>query len=223
MRLALLSLLAAALLLPLAALAAPAPKPLSKNLIKNPGAELGPATPDSAQEALPLPAWETTGGFRAVGYGGYRWAPDPRDKTKGSGSKFFDGCLAPSGQTVNLGTATQVVSIARWAGAIDKGTVALAFSAELGGYDGTENRATAQAVFLTAAGAPVGKKIRLVGPTYIQRQGVTRLEPRSATGAVPKGARQVKVTLTGSRTGSGPCGFVDNVSAVAVAVPKAAK
>jgi hypothetical protein len=225
MRLTLLTLAATALLVPLAALAAPAPtgKPLSKNLVKNPGAELGPATPDSAQEALPLPAWETTGGFRAVGYGGYRWAPDPRDKTKGSGSKFFDGCLAPAGQEINLGTATQVVSLARWAGAIDKGTVALAFSAELGGYDGTENRATAQAVFLNAAGAPVGKKLRVVGPTYLQRQGVTRVEPRSTTGVVPKGARQVKVTLTGSRTGSGPCGFVDNVSAVALSIPKATK
>lgn len=224
MRLALLMFATTALLVPLAALASPAPagKPLSKNLLKNPGAELGPATPDSAQEALPLPAWETTGGFRAVGYGGYRWAPDPRDKTKGSGSKFFDGCLASPGQTVNLGTATQVVSIARWARAIDNGTVTLAFSAELGGYDGTENRATAQAAFLNAAGSPVGRKIRLVGPTYLQRQGITRVEARSAAGTVPKGARQVRVTLTGSRTGSGPCGFVDNVSAVVLSLPKAA-
>jgi hypothetical protein len=213
MRLALLSLVAAALL-PLAALAAPAPKPLSKNLLKNPGAELGPATPDTAQEVLAVPAWETTGGFFAAGYNGFRWAPDPKDRTKGSGSKFFVGCFAPTGQTVDLGTATQTASLARWGTRIDKGEIALTLSAELGGYDGTENRATAQAVFLTAAGAPVGKKVRLVGPTYLQRQGVTRVEPRSATGAVPKGARQVKVTLSGTRTGSGPCGFVDNVSAV---------
>ena len=65
--------------------------------------------------------------------------------------------------------------------------------------------------------------MRVVGPTYLQRQGVTRVEPHSATGTVPAGARQVKVTLTGSRAGSGPCGFVDNVSAVVLAVPKASK
>ena len=86
MRLALLSLLAAALV-PLAALAAPAPKALSKNLLKNPGAELGPATPDSAQQVLPVPGWETTGNFYAAGYNGFRWAPDPQNRTKGSGSK----------------------------------------------------------------------------------------------------------------------------------------
>lgn len=219
MRLALLSLIAAALL-PLAALAAPAPKPLSKNLLKNPGAELGPATSDTAETPLPVPAWETTGGFHVVGYGGYRWAPAPADKTKGSGAKFFVGCLAAPGQTVNLGTATQVASIARWGTAIDKGGIVLTLSAELGGYNGTVNRALAEATFLNAAGAPVGRKIRLVGPTYLQRQGITRVELRSATGVAPSGARQVRVKLTGSRAGSGPCGFVDSVSAVVGQVAK---
>ena len=214
MRLTVLSLLVAALVVPLVALAAPAPKPLSKNLLKNPGAELGPATPDGATEPLPVPAWETTGGFHVVGYAGYRWAPAPADKTKRSGSKLFSSCLAPPGQTVNLGTATQIASLARWGARIDRREIALTLSAELGGYNGTVNRAIAEAVFLNASGAPVGRKLRVVGPTYLQRQGVTRVEPRTKTGTVPAGARQVKVTLTGTRAGSGPCGFVDNVSAV---------
>jgi hypothetical protein len=214
MRIALLSLVAA-LCLPLVALAAPTgPRLPQQNLLKNPGAELGPVTPDTQTTPNPVPGWETTGGFHAVGYAGYRWAPAAADKTKGSGSKFFTGCLAPPGQTVNLGTATQIVPLGRWAQAIDAGTVTLRLSAELGGYNGTVNRALAEATFLNAAGAPVGKKIRLVGPTYLQRQGITRVEPRSATGAVPSGARQVRVKLTGSRAGSGPCGFVDNVGAV---------
>ncbi len=219
MRLALLSLMAAALL-PIAALAAPAPKALSGNLLKNPGAELGPATPDTAETPLPVPAWETTGGFYTAPYNGFRWAPDPPNRTKGSGAKFFVGCLAAPGQTVNLGTATQTASLARWGARIDKGGIVLTLSAELGGYNGTVNRATAQAVFLDAAGKALGRRIQLVGPTYLQRQGVTRVEPRTKTGAVPAGARQVKVTLTGSRAGSGPCGFVDNVSAVVGQVAK---
>jgi hypothetical protein len=208
----------AALLLPLAVAAAPGPKPLSKNLVKNPGAELGPATPDNAEAALTVPAWETTGGFFAAAYGSFRWAPDPKDRTKGSGTKFFVGCLAAPGQTVNLGTATQTVQIVRWSKAIDKGTLQLKLSAELGGYNGTENLATAKATFLNASAKPVGKRISLKGPTYYQRQGVTRVEPRTATKPVPKGARAVQITLTGSRTGSGPCGFVDNVSAVLLQV-----
>jgi hypothetical protein len=204
----------AALLLPLAVAAAPAQKALSKNLLKNPGAEAGPATPDNAEAALAVPAWETTGGFFAAAYGSFRWAPDPKDRTRGSGAKFFVGCLAAPGQTVNVGTAAQTVQIARWSKAIDAGTVQLKLSAELGGYNGTENLATAKAAFLNASGKPVGKRVSLKGPTYYQRQGVTRVEPRTATKPVPKGARSVQVTLAGSRTGSGPCGFVDNVSAV---------
>lgn len=219
MRIALLSLVAA-LCLPLASLAAPAPKPLSKNLLRNPGAELGAPTPDTADAPAAVPGWQVTGGFFAAAYGAHRWAPAAADRTRGAGAKFFIGCFAAPGETVNLGTATQPASIARWAKSIDKGGVVLTLSAELGGYDGTENRATAQAVFLNAAGSPVGRKIRVVGPTYTQRQGVTRVEPRSATGAVPKGARQVRVTLTGTRTGSGPCGFTDNVSAVLGEVAK---
>ena len=212
--------LVAALCVPLLAHAATAPKPLSKNLLKNPGAELGPATSDTAEAPAPVPAWDATGGFFTAAYGAHRWAPAAADRTKGSGAKFFIGCFAAPGETVNLGTATQVASVARWAKTIDKGGVVLTLSAELGGYDGTENRAMAQAVFLNAAGGPVGKRIRLTGPTYTQRQGVTRVEPRSATGAVPAGARQVKVTLTGTRAGSGPCGFVDNVSAALGQVTK---
>lgn len=204
----------AALALPLATGAAVSQKALSKNLLKNPGAEAGPASPDDAQSVLPVPAWETTGGFFTAAYSGFRWAPDPKDRTKGAGAKFFVGCFAAPGETVNRGTATQVVSLARWAKAIDRKGVQLALSAELGGYDGTENLATVSATFLDAAGKRVGKAIGLRGPTYVQRQGVTRVEPRAKTGAVPIGARSVKVTLTGSRTGSGPCGFVDNVSAV---------
>ncbi len=124
----------------------------------------------------------------------------------------------PPGTTVLQGSAEQVVALGPWAKAIDAGTVALRFSAELGGYDGRENRATAAAVFLGANGKPVTKrKLRLAGPTYLQRQGVTRVEPRSATAPVPAGTRQVRVELGGSGV---PCGFVDNVSAVLTAVAK---
>jgi hypothetical protein len=54
--------------------------------------------------------------------------------------------------------------------------------------------------------------VRLVGPTFLQRQGVTRVEPRAAVAPVPTGARTARVILAGSRTGSGPCGFLDKVS-----------
>lgn len=203
-----------ALLLPVAVSATPSQKPISGNLVKNPGAEAGPATPDAAEAVLRVPAWTTTGGFHAVSYSGYRWAPDPRDKTKQSGAKFFVGCFAAPGEAVNRGAATQTVSLARWAPMIDKGGALLLLSAELGGFDGTENLATASASFLAKDGKRVGRPVGLKGPTYLQRQGVTRVEPRSKTKPVPVSARSIQLTLTGSRTGTGPCGFVDNVSAV---------
>jgi len=190
---------------------AAAPLP-SRNLVKNPGAELGPATPDSAIAALPVPAWTVSNGFHARGYNAYINAPAQADRTKGSGSKFFVGCFQPPGKTVVQGAAEQTVALGPWAKAIDAGTVALRFSAELGGYDGRENRATAEAVFLDANGTPLKKaRLRLAGPTYLQRQGVTRVEPRTATGPVPAGTRQVRIKLGGSGV---PCGFVDNVAAV---------
>jgi hypothetical protein len=184
---------------------------LSSNLVINPGGESGPATPDSAAEALPVPGWQVTGGFFTAAYNGFRWAPDPKDRTRASGAKFFVGCFAPAGQTINSGTATQDVPLAKWATDIDKKVVRISFSAELGGYNGTENRATAQIAFLDANKAPVGGRVRLVGPTYLQRQGVTRVEPRAAVAPVPAGARTARVILAGSRTGSGPCGFLDKV------------
>lgn len=192
------------------------PTPISKNLVKNAGAELGPATSDSAKSALPVPSWTVTGGFFAAAYNGYSWAPSPGDRTKGSGAKFFVGCFQELGQTVNAGTATQEVPLGRWTKSIDAGSAGLVFSADLGGSDGTVNRAVATVTFVDANGGTMGKRIRLVGPTYIQRQGNTRLEPRSRTGAVPKGARSMRVGLTGSRNGLGPCGYIDNVSAVLV-------
>ncbi len=198
--------------------AAAAPALPSKNLVKNPGAELGPATPDSAEAALSVPLWTITNGFHARGYNAFINAPAQADRTKGSGSKFFVGCFQPPGQTVTQGSAEQTASVRLWAKAIDAGTVALRFSAELGGYDGRVNRATAEAVFLDASGNPVTrKKLRLAGPTYLERQGVTRVEPRTATAAVPAGTRQVKIKLAGSGV---PCGFVDNVSAVLTPVQK---
>ena len=206
-----------------AVIAGPAAPLPTKNLVENPRAELGPATPDSAEAALPVPSWNVSRGFHARAYNGYRWAPDAKDRTKGSGAKFFVGCFPTSGQEVTAGSAEQTVSVSPWAGAIDAGTVALQFSAELGGYNGRENRATAEVAFLGGGGKPVAVKsgrkklLRLVGPTYLERQGITRVEPRSATAPVPTGTRQLKVKLAG---GGIPCGFIDNVSAVLVKVAK---
>ena len=174
------------------------------NLIVNPGGESGPATPDTATEVLPVPGWQVTGGFFTAAYNGFRWAPDPKDRTRAAGAKFFVGCFAPPGQTVNVGKATQDVSLAKWAQDIDKKMIRVSFSAELGGYNGTENRAVAWIEFLNSNNARTGDRVRLVGPTYLQRQGVTRVEPRATVAPVPAGARTARVILAGSRTGSGP-------------------
>jgi hypothetical protein len=199
-------------------MASAAPPLPTRNLVKNPGAELGPATPDAAEAALPVPSWTVSNGFHARGYNAYISAPALADRTKGSGSKFFVGCFQPPGQTVTQGSAEQTVFVNLWAKAIDAGTVALQFSAELGGYDGRVNRATAEVAFLDGGGKPVTRRrLRLAGPTYLQRQGVTRVEPRTATAPVPAGTRQLKVKLGGSGI---PCGYVDNVSAVLTAVKK---
>ena len=117
---------------------------LSSNLIINPGGESGSATPDSAAER----SRARLAGHRRLLHGRATTAsvghPTRKDAPARPAPKFFVGCFAPAGQTINSGTATQDVSLAKWATDIDKQVVRISFSAELGGYNGTENRATAQ-------------------------------------------------------------------------------
>jgi hypothetical protein len=194
------------------------PLKLSKNLVVNPGAEAGPATPDTAQQPLPVPGWTVTNGLFAAAYNAFRWAPDPKDRTPGSGAKFFVGCFQEAGQSIPGGNAKQTIMLTPWSKDIDKKRMQAVFSAELGGYDGTENLAVAKLLFVGGTGT---NWVTLTGPTYLQRQGVTRVERRTKVVAIPPKTKQVVVWILGSRPGAGPCGFIDNVSLRVGIDPKA--
>ena len=196
---------ALALALPGSALAAQSP-----NLVVNGDAETGTQSPTG--DIVPTPGWTLTAGqFTEVAYGGSSGFPDADTATKiGGGKGFFAGGPAPDG---GLSTATQVISLAPYATAIDAGTDPVAFSALIGGYASQGDNGTVVATFLDANNAPLGAPLGLGPVDAAARNQLTNLLPISAAGTVPAGARSVSITITLTRTdGSYDDGYVDNVS-----------
>ena len=180
----------------------------SGNLVVNPGAEAGPAAADSVTQ-LPLPGWTVESTMTAVQYGtaGFLTAAD--STALGGGANFFAG--GPGGAT---SAATQVIDLSQAAAEIDAGKVAATLSGQLGGYDGQTDRATVTATFLTPEGNATGS-INLPAPTSTERNSVTALIARSASGPIPLGTRAVSVRIDAIRDqGSYNDGYADNIGLV---------
>ena len=113
-----------------------------------------------------------------------------------------------------MSAATQVVDVSGAAAEIDAGKVAATLSALLGGYATQTDHAAVTATFLNAGGAPAGA-LRLPTVTPADRNSVTALVARTASGAVPAGTRQISVRIDAIRDeGSYNDGYIDNVSLV---------
>ena len=135
---------------------------VSQNLRQEPGRGTRPGDAGHcARHPCPCPAWETTGGFFAAAYNGFRWAPDPHQPHQGLGLEVLRRLLSAPGQAVNLGTATQTVSIARWAGRDRQGHDRTDGSPRSSAATTARRTArAAQALFLDAAGKALGKRVR---------------------------------------------------------------
>jgi len=183
--------------------AAPTP-----NLIRNGGAELGPAVVTSSGVVATIPGWTRTGGFTVVKYGTTGGFPDASVGTAIHGGKnFFAG-----GPANPKSGATQSVSVARYAARIDTGSLSATLSGDLGGYDGQNDSLTVVATFLSASGTSLGTVH--IGPvSAAQRKSTTNLLPRTATAKVPAKTRSVSVAVRAVRTdGSYNDGYADNLS-----------
>jgi hypothetical protein len=180
----------------------------SGNLVVNPGAEAGPGSPDASQQ-LPLPGWTVESTFTAVKYGAPSFLTAADGAAVGGGANFFAG--GPGGE---LGAATQVIDVSAAAAEIDRGQVQATLSALLGGYSTQTDYAAVGATYLKAGGAPAGA-LRLAAVNPGDRNSVTALVARSASGTVPAGTRQISVRIDAVRKeGSYNDGYVDNVSLV---------
>jgi hypothetical protein len=181
---------------------------VTTNLIKNGGAEIGLAAPDSATTVPAIALWTKTGGFTTVVYGAPGGFPDAAVSTAIKGGKnFFAG-----GPANPDSGASQVVSLASRARSIDKGKVTAILAGYLGGYSSQRDALTVSASFLDATGQKLGSvKIGPVTPT--QRKNLTTLIPRSARKALPAGTRSLEIQIRATRTdGSYNDGYADRLS-----------
>ena len=179
------------------------------NLIVNGDAEAAPgATNDSAIVATP--GFTTVGNFTTVSYSagaGFPVAASPGGSV--GGANFFAG-----GPSNGSSSASQLIDISSGAGLIDLGTSTFSLSAYLGGFASQNDNAVLSIAFLDSLNAVLGSSS--IGPvSSADRGAVTGLFFRSASGAVPIGARSVSVFLQMTRqAGSYNDGYADNLSLV---------
>jgi uncharacterized protein (TIGR03437 family) len=175
------------------------------NLLRNPGAEEGPAT-DDYYEQLNIPGWVVDGRATVYPYAmGDTLTPTSPGPANRGANLFGGGFTATA-------AIWQVVNIAGSAAAIDGGTQKFSLSAWLGGWSTQNDNALLRATFRNAAGVSLGTA--QVGPVLAaDRGGITQLLLRSTTGTVPAGARMVEVVLAFERReGNADDGYADNLS-----------
>ncbi len=107
------------------------------NLLKNGGADLGPAVNDSSGIVETIPSWTRLGSFTVVTYGAPGGFPERAISQKiGGKANFFAGGPANPKSTV-----TQVVDVSRFKGAVDAGKRKATLSGFLGGFAGERSPA----------------------------------------------------------------------------------
>jgi hypothetical protein len=189
------------------AVGASASSSLAPNLLKNGGADLGPAVSDASGVVATIPSWTRTGSFTVVKYGAPGGFPDATvSQTIKGRANFFAG-----GPSNPKSGATQVVDVTRYKAAIDAGKRKATLAGFLGGYATQDDALTVTATFLSATGKALG--VLKIGPVgAAARKNVTALIQRTASEPVPKTTRSILVRLKAARTsGSYNDGYADNL------------
>ncbi|MCI4673783.1 alkaline phosphatase family protein [Candidatus Mycolicibacterium alkanivorans] len=184
-----------------------APDPIlsSGNLLVNSGAESGDPSL-SGYSSVSVPGWSVTGTPTVIEYGTLRRLPGllgtqgltlppflsfPQTTPADGGDQFFGG------GNVASSSLTQVVDLKGAATAIDtqRGGVAFALSADLGGYLIDPSRASVKVDFLDGNNAYISSAE--IGPvTALNRWLQTGLQSRNTTGIIPVGTRSAQVVVS---------------------------
>lgn len=200
-------LLAALPLLGATAVAAPATAHAaagSGNLIVNGDAEAGGYCTNDWSAATTVPGWTVqAGGVNVMcqGVGSFGLPNDGRTPGKaffGPGN-FGDGSMS---QTVDVSSA---------ATAIDGGGVHYDLAGWLGGWTTYGGYVAVSLHFKDAGGNPVGTTAKLPTVSATDRGLATKFLSRTATGAVPAGARSIQVEVQFLST-TNETGYLDNLS-----------
>jgi hypothetical protein len=178
------------------------------NLIVNPGAEAGAAAP-TGYEVVPIPGWISSGPVTAVPWSLSSFMPSGSAGPADRGLNFFAG-----GFNAPASTATQTVSVASFAAAIDAGGFPYVLSGWFGGYSTQDDQAKLTATFRNAGGASLGTSS--VGPVLAADRGnISGIRFRTTNGTLPPGTRSVDCVLAFLRlAGTYDDGYADNVSFV---------
>jgi hypothetical protein len=147
------------------------------NLVVNPGAEEGEASPDGS--VVPVPGWTTADGFTVMSYGSPGGPQSPPD----GGANFFSG-----GRQSNSSSAFQLVDLSAAATEIDARMVDGVLAAAWGP---SEANAYIEVQFLNAAGRVLHE--RSIDDYEVGTDGLTRGRQRVA---VPRRARQARIDLS---------------------------
>ncbi len=198
------------LALALTALALAVPTVPAGNLLQNPGAEAGQASPNG-NTTVEIPGWQTTSTFTVVPYGGgdglFTFPPPSEAQRIHGGKNFFAG-----GYQAGTSTATQTVDVSRAAPLIDAGHVTASLSAWLSGFLSETDPGTVEADFVGERGAALGSfKIGPVTPD--ERNRDFKFIQKSADAPLPTGTRDIRVTMTAvQQEGSYDDAYFDNLS-----------
>ncbi len=159
------------------------------NLIVNGGAESGPSDPDGSSPISTVPGWTATGAPDVVQYGsGYDISTNDVVPLAIGASYFYGGKPAATS------SLTQTINLSSGAAIIDAGTVTLAASAYLGGYEDEPESAQMTVTFLNSGGGTLSSVT--LGPVMnADRDNTTGLWYRRTVGQVPVGARSARVVL----------------------------
>lgn len=180
------------------------------NLLVNGGAEspgAGASAPHDYTVIAPPSGWTTTNGFSYLRYG-VGVFPRRLLSTRFGGQESFFASGYVNGSAPS--TASQTVSLAGEAAAIDAGRASVRLTGWLGGYRDVNESIGVTATFLDGGGQPVGSALA-IGPVGVaERNKKTTFVRRSGVAAVPAGTRSVTVKITATHN-SGP--FYDSAYA----------
>jgi hypothetical protein len=182
--------------------------PWNRNLVKNPGAEAGYASPDG-YATVSIPKWSPYYGFTVVRYGELDFPTVAESQRIGGGSQFFAAGVADP-DTGDCGFSQQWIQIKGRNAAIDAGRVRITVSGYVASYGVQVDPAIISAVMATAKDPMAGFAALETDPVW-GTNSIFRKVQKSMI--LPAGTRWIKFGLTGYGHEGGYCdAYFDKIS-----------
>jgi|NGEPerStandDraft_6_1074524.scaffolds.fasta_scaffold122936_1 hypothetical protein len=185
--------------------------PYNTNLVKNPGAEQGPASSDG-QSGVAIPGWEPFGNFTVVAYGTAGGFPTAHEGARISGLHKFFTTGAYDTIYGECDSAVQFITIGGHNSAIDSGHVKVVLSARIGTYGSQPDTAHVTLSFRDGNNEQLttAQSGSLALTPVSATKGVFKLE--TASKVLPSKARILRITLSADRTVGYCDAYFDNIS-----------